>query len=392
MKLVHLADLHLGFRQFDRLAPTGVNQREVDVASTTRRAILQVITEKPDVVVIAGDVFHQSRPSNPAIVHAFVLFSMLREALPDCEVIIVAGNHDAPRTADAGCILQLFRQLRFHVVERSPEELYFPNLDLYVMAVPDVVGVQRPTLTPSDGLARNRVLLMHGEIAGVLRVRTAHEIQPMDLHADQWSYVALGHFHVYREVARDAYYSGSLDYVSSDPWGEMREQRERGIPGKGFIVHDLATSEHRFVPVKPTRAFVELDPVDCAGATAVDVDHAIAAAVETSSSPIDDAVVRVVLRNCPRSLARELNAAAIRDYRTRALHFQIDIRKPEATTVALRVGAPSERRTAADVVREYFTECPIPADIERTELVDTAIAHMRVADDQASRAPQLVGV
>lgn len=392
MKLVHLADLHLGFRQFDRLAPNGVNQREVDVAATAARALRHVIIEKPDLIVIAGDVFHQTRPSNPAIVHAYVMFSQLREALPDCEVIIVAGNHDAPRTADAGCILQLFRQLRFHVVERSASELYFPQFDLYVMAVPDVVGIERPTLTPRDTRAKNRVLLMHGDIAGVLRVRTAHEIQPMDLHAEAWSYVALGHYHVYREVAPGAFYSGSLDYVSSDPWGELREQRERGVAGKGFVVHDLATGNHRFVPVAPARPFVELESIDCHGAMARDVDQAIAAAVDAATTPIDDAVVRVVLRNCPRSLARELNPAALRDYRSRALHFQVDVRKPEATAVTLRVGAPTERRTATSVVREYFSECPIPADLERGELVTTAVSHMRDADDAAPFAAQLVEV
>lgn len=392
MKLVHLADLHLGFRQYDRLASSGVNQREVDVASTASRAIAQIIAEHPDVIVIGGDVFHQTRPSNPAIVHAFSLFRRLRDALPQCEIIMVAGNHDAPRTADAGCILQLFRTLRIHVAESAAETFRFGRIGLYVLAVPDVVGITRPTLTPSEAYFPHRVLLLHGDIAGVLRVRTAHEIQPMDLHAEAWSYVALGHYHVYREVAPGAFYSGSLDYVSSDPWGELREQRERGVAGKGFVVHDLATGNHRFVPVAPARPFVELESIDCHGAMARDVDQAIAAAVDAATTPIDDAVVRVVLRNCPRSLARELNPAALRDYRSRALHFQVDVRKPEATAVTLRVGAPTERRTATSVVREYFSECPIPADLERGELVTTAVSHMRDADDAAPFAAQLVEV
>ena len=32
MKLAHLADLHLGFRQYDRQTARGGNQREADVA------------------------------------------------------------------------------------------------------------------------------------------------------------------------------------------------------------------------------------------------------------------------------------------------------------------------------------------------------------------------
>jgi len=38
MKLAHHADLHLGFRQFDRQTPKGANQREVDVAEVFKRA------------------------------------------------------------------------------------------------------------------------------------------------------------------------------------------------------------------------------------------------------------------------------------------------------------------------------------------------------------------
>ena len=34
MRLVHLSDLHLGYRQYQRLTPGGINQREADVAAT----------------------------------------------------------------------------------------------------------------------------------------------------------------------------------------------------------------------------------------------------------------------------------------------------------------------------------------------------------------------
>ena len=33
MRLVHLSDLHLGFRQYQRLTPAGINQREADVGA-----------------------------------------------------------------------------------------------------------------------------------------------------------------------------------------------------------------------------------------------------------------------------------------------------------------------------------------------------------------------
>ncbi|HEY7893502.1 MAG TPA: hypothetical protein VIC24_01245, partial [Gemmatimonadaceae bacterium] len=71
MRLVHLADLHLGFRQYHRLTPDGINQREADVALVFRRAIDKVVALRPEVVLIAGDVFHTVRPMNAAIIEAF---------------------------------------------------------------------------------------------------------------------------------------------------------------------------------------------------------------------------------------------------------------------------------------------------------------------------------
>ena len=66
MRLVHLSDLHLGYRQFQRQTAAGINQREADVASVFRAAIDKIIEIKPEIVLIAGDVFHNVRPPNPA--------------------------------------------------------------------------------------------------------------------------------------------------------------------------------------------------------------------------------------------------------------------------------------------------------------------------------------
>ena len=107
MRIAHLADMHLGFRQFQRLDASGVNQREVDVAAAFRRAVDAVIAQRPDAVVLAGDLFHSVRPTNRAIIEAFTGLRRLREALPAAPVVLIAGNHDTPRSVEAGSILKL---------------------------------------------------------------------------------------------------------------------------------------------------------------------------------------------------------------------------------------------------------------------------------------------
>src|SRR5207237_2918062 len=102
MRLVHLSDLHLGYRQYQRLTPTGINQREADVARTFQRAVDRIVELAPELALIAGDVFHTARPTNAAILHAFRQFVRLKTSLPDAIVVIVAGNHDTPRTTETG--------------------------------------------------------------------------------------------------------------------------------------------------------------------------------------------------------------------------------------------------------------------------------------------------
>lgn len=398
MRLVHLADLHLGFRQYQRLTASGINQREADVASTVQRAAMQIIEVAPELIVIGGDVFHTVRPSNPAILHAFRVLMLLRDRLPDTPIVMVAGNHDAPRTTETGCILRLFREIGVYVADAGPELFTFPARSLAVLAVPDVPGVERPPLVPPDGF-QHRVLLLHGEIAGLLPQhaasadRLAHEIRPEDLHAERWSYVALGHYHVYREVAVRAYYSGSLDYTSSNPWGELREEREAGIPGKGFIEHDLVTGAHRFHPVAPARALLDLEPIDASGMGAQELDSAIRARVETVAGGIDDRIVRVTVRNVARHVVRELDHAGLREYRRRAMHFHLDTRRPDPLPRRAGSGAGQARRaTLPQIVGERLRERPLPPTVDREQFVALGLRYLQQADEAAVAAmPVLEG-
>src|SRR5690606_18732770 len=93
----------------------------------------------PDVILVGGDVFHTVRPTNTSILHAFHQFSRLVQALPDTEIVIVAGNHDMPRSTETICILRLFAApLGIHVADREARRLRFDDLDLSVLAVPDL--------------------------------------------------------------------------------------------------------------------------------------------------------------------------------------------------------------------------------------------------------------
>jgi len=389
VRLVHISDLHLGFRQYHRLTHSGINQREADVANAFRGAIDRIIALEPDVVVFAGDIFHTVRPMNPAIIHAFNQLARLTRALPNTLVVMVAGNHDRPRATETGCILRLFTVLGVHVVDAEPRRLMFPERDLAILAVPDVVG-DYPALLP-DPAVRHNVLLLHGEVEGMLPPsavrldRAAMEI-PLDaIGAPRWTYVALGHYHVHRQIAPNAYYSGSIDYTSTNPWGELVEEHEAGLPGKGFIEYDLERGVHTFHALEPSRRLIDLPSVVARGLTAAEVDVAIHDAVERCVDGIDDKIVRLVVRDVPRHIARELDQKALRDYRRRALYFHLDTRRPEVMRIAAS-GAPGRRPTLRETVESYLGKRSLPSGVDRDQLVQLGTYYLNEADAAATVA------
>lgn len=389
MRLVHLSDIHLGFRQYQRQTPTGINQREADVAISLRRVIDKVIELKPELVLIAGDVFHAVRPSNPAILHAFHQFSRLMQMLPDATVVMVAGNHDTPRTAETGCILRLFSPLGITVVEGEAKRIPFPEHDLSILAVPDMG--KTPSLEP-DPIAKYNILLLHGEIEGVLP-RSGRELdrRPMgitqqELGAERWDYVALGHYHVYRQVEPNAFYSGSLDYTSTNSWGEMAEEEAIRNGGKGIIEHDISTGAHTFHAIPPLRQWVDLPSLSGANLSPASLDEAIRETVENLEGGIDDKIVRLVVRDVPRHILRELDHKAIREYKRKALEFYLDTRRPEI--VRQGQAAPGRRASLADTVRDKLRSRVLTENIDREALVELGLHYLREADLVAGPADE----
>jgi len=390
MKLAHLADLHLGFRQYERQTPRGGNQREADAAEAFRRAVNDVLGQRPDLIVIAGDVFHSVRPTNAAILFLFLQLQRIRTGLPDTPIVLIAGNHDTPRSAETWSILRLYETLGVEVVTDRPRRLVFPKLDCAVLAVPHeaLMSADRPALRPEPGATRN-VLVTHGEIEGLFppdRVPLEFGGAPFsraDLGLAHWDYVALGHYHVCHEVAPNCWYAGSLDYVSTNPWGELREEADRRRAAKGYLLVELPGARVQLRTIDPPRRFVDLPAIPGAGLTAREIDARITAAVEGAKPAIDGQVVRLVVYDVSRATARDLDHAAIRAYKGRALQFILDARRPVAAQT-VGVAAPGRRLTLAEALRDYLARRPLDADLDRDAFVATGARYLEAAAASAA--------
>lgn len=380
MRIAHLADLHLGFRQYHRLTARGHNQREVDVGVAFERAITGVIAEHPDAVIVAGDLFHAVRPTNSAILLAFRQFARLRAALPDAPVIVIAGNHDTPRSSDTVSIFGLLHELGLHIALQRAERFVFPELDLSVLAVPHQALFEepRPGLEPA-GAEKHQVLVLHGETPGlfgddrsVAEPGGAH-LSDADLGRGAWSYVALGHYHVQHEVRERVWYAGALEYVSPNPWGELHEERRRKIATKGWLMVDLASGVVTRKPIDPPRRVLDLAALDGADLAAPELDRLLIEAVEGVEGGIAESVVRQVVRNVPRSVGRELDHARIRGWKAEALHFQLDLRRPDPSQRIVGNAAPGTRQTLPELVEEFLSRRPLPGGMDRATFVHEGV-------------------
>jgi DNA repair exonuclease SbcCD nuclease subunit len=383
MRLIHLSDLHLGYRQYQRLTPGGINQREADVAATFRATIDRIVDLRPDAIVVAGDVFHSVRPTNQAILHAFLQFSRLRRALPDAAIVLVAGNHDIPRIAETGGILQLFAQIGLDVVDREPKRLSYPEQELSVFAIPGG-PLQKPSLN-LDPSARFNVLVAHGVVPDVVPALPGYE--PMnqysraELMSAPWTYVAMGDYHVHQEVSPHIYYCGSIEYTSLNPWRDVEAERDGLAKGKGFIERDLETGQQQFHVVPSARVFVDLAPIQGRTLGPAELDERIRASVDKVKGGIEDKVVRLIVRDVSRQVARELDQRIIREYKRRALNFQLDIRRPELHRRDAAGGAPGRRADLKEIVTEKLTTRVLDADLDRGRLIELANGYL----DEAAR-------
>lgn len=364
MRVVHIGDPHLGYRAYNRTNDAGVNAREADVFAAFREALQKTTDIGPDLVLIAGDLFHVVRPSNLTIQHTFRELLQFREKCP-APVIIIGGNHDSPRSADAGCILDLFLNIPgIHVAHSQYVQVVLKNLDTSVFclchrALPQVSSLK---IAP-DPDSRYNILLAHGTVEGVARgAYDVVEISRADVISEAWDYVAFGHFHLFQQIAPNAYYAGSLEYTSTNIWSET-------VQPKGFIEYDL--DDRRLVRFHhvSTRNVIDLDPVDAAGLPAADLNRTIEERAAAIPGGVKNKVVRLVVNNIDRSVQSDLDFAMIRSLRSEALHFELQLRPPKRGAAGV-TESDGSGRTLEEEWAEFARVCELPAGVDRERLCE----------------------
>lgn len=184
MKFFHIADVHLGAVP-DKGYPWS-DRREQEIWLTFRQILEKAKQQEADLVLIAGDLFHQE-PSLRQLREVDYLFGKLQ----DIQVVWIAGNHDYIRE---GSILNDFSwsdNVTFLKNHRC-ECVYFEEWDTYVYGFSyhqrEITQPLYDDLYP-NGETGCHILLAHGGDEKHIPIQTAR------LEKNGFDYVALGHIH-----------------------------------------------------------------------------------------------------------------------------------------------------------------------------------------------------
>ncbi|MCS7301696.1 MAG: metallophosphoesterase [Fimbriimonadales bacterium] len=375
MRVAHISDVHLGYRAYSRTNEHGMNQREHDVFQAFRRALRGALQAEPDLIVITGDLFHAVRPPNSSLITAYRLLLDVQTGRKGAPLVIIAGNHETPRVAESGCILALLSHIPgVQVVYDQITLLELPTISACLLCIPSrgVGEIEQRILEPRPDYRWN-LLLLHGLLEGVTPFALERPIDKQKIVREEWDYIALGDWHLYTQVAPNALYAGATEFTSSNIWDEA------GKP-KGWILYDAAQRTHEFHPI-PTRPVYDLTPIDATDLTAAELNDAIESRANALDR-FDGAIVRQRIFNLLPELRSQIDGELLRELKTRALHYHLDLRPPR---VGFRHGqsahsdgdAASETRlTLVDEWRLFARDYPLPADIDREAFLELGARYL----------------
>ena len=364
MRIAHIADPHLGYRAYNRITSQGINRREADVFKAFQSSLAKVAEIQPDLILIAGDLFHVVRPSNLTIQQTFREFALLR-AKTNAPVVILGGNHDSPRSAQTGCILDLFSNLPGIYVAHS-EYVQIPirelNTSVFCLCHRALPQLSSLKIEP-DPSSKYNILMVHGTIEGVIRhAYDLYEISRSQVISDAWDYIAFGHYHCFTELAPNAFYSGSLEYTSTSIWNETKQE-------KGFIEYNL--DDHKIVNFHnvPTRDVIDLRPIDAAGVEADKLNLMINQRIKNISGGHLEKIVRLVVDNVPRSVQANMDFTMVRQIRSEALHFELQLRPPVRDGRKLTSSDGGTARPLEEEWDEFARAYEVPGGVNRERLI-----------------------
>jgi exonuclease SbcD len=380
IRLLHLADLHIGMENYGRIDPaTGLNGRVMDFLRRLSEVVDYALQNEVDLFLFAGDAY-KSRDPNSTYRREFAR-RVKRLADAGIPVVLLVGNHDLPAQERRASSIDIFRTLDVpNVVVASHDRLYRLRTrrgdTIQVATVPYPIRQRLlareehkdKTIAELDALVQQIVAeniqalaaqvdrSLPAVLAGHFSVSEAKYgsertvmlgrdvvILKSVLADAAWDYVALGHIHRHQELNRGQQppivYCGSLERID---FGEERE-------AKGFVVAEVSRghAEWEFHPVAARRfVTIRADLRD-------EADPLAALLSVIAQHDVTDAIVRVIAQ------AQAEQEGLIRDADVRqalkTAYFVAGVSKEMDRPYRQRLGsATPEELTPAELLARYL--------------------------------------
>ncbi|MBD3367432.1 MAG: hypothetical protein GF405_04555 [Candidatus Eisenbacteria bacterium] len=280
--LVHTCDVHLG-------APLGwlgeaAGEQRRQLRETFASIVDLALDRRADCLIVAGDLFDSTSP--PASDVRFAISELTRYASGSGgTAVVLPGSHDHLGT---GTVFESYRQefsraerlVVLGLEERDSVELTHRGLAVHGRPLTTNASSERPlaNLKPSPGIPIN-VAVAHGSVEIVPGASSDHPMSTAELDAG-WSYVALGHWHSWKEVTSSAVYAGSPEIVAPDQEGA----------GSVALVH-FADHDPRVERVPVARRAVRKAEIEIGDGDAA----ALAGRIRGIVPPSDDTILELTL-------------------------------------------------------------------------------------------------
>jgi len=353
---VHASDLHLGYSQY------GLEARRQDFDNAFKELVDKTIELKPDFMIIAGDLFHQPRPSNVTLENTIRSFKRLKDA--GIPVLTVDGSHDsAPNTITGTILYPLDSAGLIYHLPRHQGACWRKQDCCYVYGIPNFHSrhktqdalpkfmAEKPP-TPNEHLAN--IFVFHGavDLQGVKPPYIEAELSP-EMLPSGFCYYAAGHVH---ERFLGKFKDGYLAYSGCTETAGYDEAKYR----KGFNyvqVDEKSEIKPEFFELSSPRRFVIVEH-DFSGMTSAKITEYATQLVKDADT--EDAVVIPVLKGTlPAEASRtEIDLSKIRCATEKALlvHPIVQLKETAVSDEIVRSIFESNFKDLKTKAFEYFVQ------------------------------------
>ena len=248
MKIVHCSDLHLGKRFSGN--KDYVKKRYMDFFNAFATFIDKVEEIKPDVCLIAGDIFDKKEINPDILSKTEYLFKRLRDNIKK-DIIAIEGNHDNSRILEESWLEYLQEQniLKVFYYNKDFEEknyLKIDDINFYPVGYPGFMIDEALTkLSEKLNPQEKNIVIVHTGISGSTNTLPGLvSTSILDLFKDKAIYIAGGHIHSFTTYPKEKPYffvSGSLEFSNV-----QNEKSDK----KGFILFDTDTLNYEFIELE----------------------------------------------------------------------------------------------------------------------------------------------